>query len=94
MADVSTARPVLPGLTHLNRTKKYGCLLPTEVRCVNQLENERQAETDCRRSVTGQEMQDTIKVDGILHAGFDEYRNKKPPKATPTEEERKEVIDI
>src|SRR5882672_10240158 len=32
------ARPVLPGLTHLNRTKKYGCLLPTEVRCVNQLE--------------------------------------------------------
>src|SRR5262249_20585215 len=26
--------------THLNRTKKYGCLLPTEVRCVNQLENE------------------------------------------------------
>lgn len=55
------ARPVLPRLTYLNQTKKYGCLLPTEVRCVNQFENERQAQTDCRRSVTGQEMQDTIR---------------------------------
>src|SRR5437868_4075480 len=30
-----------------------GVCCPTEVRGVNQLEDERQAETDCRRSVTG-----------------------------------------